>query len=77
MSYRPLKTKCFIKYLEFLNCKYKRTTASHDHWKCPKCFRTITFRGKEKEIPGFHIQTIAKTLGINSDEIYKWVEDNC
>jgi transposase-like protein len=77
MSNRPLKTKHFVKYLEFIKCNYVRTTASHEHWRCPNCFRTITFQGKNKDIPGFHIHTLAKTLGVNTSEIYEWIDKNC
>lgn len=74
---RPIKTKCWIAYLVFKKCVYKRTKASHVHYKCPKCFRTITFRKKDKEIPPLHIQTNLRTLGITMKEFYEWAENNC
>lgn len=77
MTFKPVKTSCFIKYLEHKGCKHIRTKASHFHYKCPKCFRTITIRESYKEVPGFHISSNCKTLGVNMNEVYKWIEDNC
>ena len=74
---RPVKTKCWIKFLEAHGCQYKRTKASHDHYKCPGCFRTITFRGKDKAIPPLHLQTNLKTMGKTLQELYDWIEKNC
>ncbi len=74
---RPVKTSCWVAYLLHLNCVYKRTTASHDHYKCPDCFRTITHREKDKEIPPFHIRTNLNTLGKSMDDFLAWAKDNC
>jgi hypothetical protein len=74
---RPVKTKCWIAYLAFLNCQYKSTKASHVHYKCPNCLRTITFRDKDKEIPALHLKTNLTTLGKTLQELYDWVEKNC
>jgi hypothetical protein len=74
---RPVKTKHWLKFLDSKNCKYKRTTASHDHYKCPNCFRTITHREKDKEIPAFHLQTNLKTLGLTLKDLYTWIQENC
>lgn len=73
---RPVKTKCWEAFLEAHNCKFQRTKASHDHWKCPGCFRTITHRGAEKEIPALHLSTNLKTMGKTMEYFYKWIEEN-
>jgi hypothetical protein len=73
---RPVKTKDWIAFLLFCGCKYLRTTASHDHYKCPNCFRTITHREKDKEIPAMHLRTNLFTMGKTIDELYKWIEEN-
>ena len=44
---RPVKTKDWVAFLEANKCNYIRTKASHDHYKCPGCFRTITHRLKK------------------------------
>lgn len=74
---RPVKTKCWIKFLEANNCRYKRTKASHEHYKCPGCFRTITFRTKDKSIPPLHLRTNLATMGKSLQELYDWIEKNC
>ncbi len=74
---RPVKTKCWIKFLEENNCYKLRTTASHDLWKCSNCIRTITFREKDKEIPAMHLRTNLKTMSKTLEELYKWVDENC
>ena len=76
-DYRPVKTTCWVKFLIENNCKYKRTKASHDHYKCPNCLRSITHREKDKEIPSFHINTNLETMGISKKDFWKWVADNC
>ncbi len=74
---RPIKTKCWIAFLHYKKCVYKRTKASHVHYKCPNCFRTITFREKDKEIPPLHIQTNLRTMGITMKDFYEWAKENC
>ncbi|WP_304064336.1 hypothetical protein [Pedobacter glucosidilyticus] len=74
---RPIKTKCWIKFLEFKNCKYISTEASHDKWKCPGCLRSIIHRQKDKEIPAFHINSNLITMGISKDEFLEWIKENC
>lgn len=73
---RPVKTSDFKKFLKANNCRYLRTKASHEHWKCPKCWRTISFVNTKKEIPALHIKTCMNTLGKTPDELYKWIEEN-
>ena len=76
MARRPIKTKDWLRFLKAHNCKYKRTKASHDHWQCPGCFRPVTHREKDKDIPPMHLQTNLKTMGLDFDYLYKWLEDN-
>ncbi|MES2543780.1 MAG: hypothetical protein V4548_02765 [Bacteroidota bacterium] len=74
---RPVKTKDWIAFLIANKCNYKRTTASHDHYKCPGCFRTITHREKDKEIPAMHLKTNLATMGKTLSELYDWIDKNC
>lgn len=74
---RPVKTKYWIKFLESQGCRYLRTKASHCHYKCPGCFRTITFRDAPKEIPALHLATNLATIGKTLQELYDWIEKNC
>ena len=76
-GHRPIKTKCWEKYLEFRGCHYKSTSGSHHKWRCPGCFRSIIFRGAEKEIPFAHINTNLTTMGITKEEFLKWIKKNC
>ncbi|OYQ43762.1 type II toxin-antitoxin system HicA family toxin [Flavobacterium aurantiibacter] len=74
---RPVKTKDWVAFLEAHGCKYLRTKSSHDHYKCPGCFRTITHREKDKEIPALHAKTNLATLGKTLQELYDWIDKNC
>ncbi|MBW3519515.1 hypothetical protein [Flavobacterium sp. NKUCC04_CG] len=73
---RPVKTKDWIAFLKSKGCIYLRTTASHDHYKCPNCLRTITHREKDKEIPALHCRTNLHTLGLTLKDLYDWIEKN-
>lgn len=77
-NYRPIKVKCWEKFLESLGCKFSRTAkGSHHIWKCPNCFQSIVFRGAEKEIPFSHISTNLVTMNIDKEVFLQWVEANC
>ena len=73
---RPVKTKHWIAFLKAHGCKYIRTKASHDHYKCPDCFRTITHREKDKEIPVLHLKTNLSTMKKDLKYLYEWIEKN-
>ena len=74
---RPIKTKDWIAFLKFHGCVYLRTTASHFHYKCPNCNRTITFREKFKEVPALHAKTNLSSMGKTLKELYEWIDTNC
>jgi predicted RNA binding protein YcfA (HicA-like mRNA interferase family) len=73
---RPVKTKDWVAFLGAHGCKYVRTKASHDHYNCPGCFRTITHREKDKEIPTMHLKTNLATMGMKLQQLYDWIEAN-
>ena len=75
-KYRPIKTKDWVAFLEAHGCKYKRTASSHDHYKCPNCFRTITHREKDPEIPALHLKTNLTTIGYSFEYLLEWIENN-
>lgn len=77
MGFKPIKTKYFIAFLLSLGCVEKRSKGSHHLYKCPKCFRTIVIRPKDKDIPGRHVFTNLKTLGVSYADFEKWVSENC
>ena len=74
---RPVKTKHWLKFLKEKNCRYLRTKASHDHYKCPSCKRTITHREKDKDIPAMHLKTNLATMGLTLEYLYEWINNNC
>ena len=76
MARRPIKTKDWVRFLEAHNCKYKRTKASHVHYQCLGCFRPVTHRSKDKDIPAMHLQTNLKTMGLSLDYLYEWIKNN-
>jgi hypothetical protein len=71
---RPVKIKDWLRFLKFKKCRYQRTTASHDHYKCPNCWRTITHREKDKDIPPTHLKTNLKTMGLSLTDLYDWLD---
>lgn len=73
---RPVKTKDFIAFLVAHDCNYIRTEASHVHYKCPNCIRTITFREKDKDIPPLHLKTNLTTMGKSLKYLYEWIKNN-
>ncbi len=75
--YRPVSTKCWIKFLKSLDCHFKRQKSSHHVWYCPGTKRSVVFRGEEKEIPAFHIKTNLKTLEIDEVKFWEWIDKNC
>lgn len=73
---RPVKTSDWVAFLDSLGCKYLRTKASHDHYKCPNCLRTITHREKDKEIPALHLRMNLQTMGMSLKDLYDWIDKN-
>ncbi|WP_291112124.1 MULTISPECIES: type II toxin-antitoxin system HicA family toxin [unclassified Flavobacterium] len=74
---RPVKTSDWERFLKSQGCSQKRHKGtSHEHWKCPGCFRTITHRSQDKEIPALHLQTNLKTMGLTLQFLYDWIKDN-
>lgn len=76
MSYRPLPTKCWEKFLTYKGYMYERTKSSHDQW-VKKGFRTIPVWGNEKQIPALHLKTSCRTIGCTLEELYEWADKNC
>jgi predicted RNA binding protein YcfA (HicA-like mRNA interferase family) len=75
-NFRPLRTKCWEKFLAAKGFKHNRTHSSHDQWTKPG-YRTIAVWGNEKEIPAMHLKTSCRTIGCTTDELYKWADKNC
>jgi transposase-like protein len=74
---RPIKKKDWINFLKSHDCHEKRHKGtSHVHWKCPNCFRTITFRNGYKEIPAMHLKSNLKSMGYNLKYLYDWLKKN-
>ena len=74
---RSVKVSCWIEFLDYNGWKYKSTESSHDKWTKPGFFRPVIFRGAEKEIPLFHIETCLRTMGITKKELKAWLDENC
>jgi predicted RNA binding protein YcfA (HicA-like mRNA interferase family) len=76
---RPVKKKDWIRFLRSRGCverAKKGNSGSHTHWKCPNCYRTITFRINEKEIPPVHLQTNLSVMGLKLADLYDWLDKN-
>jgi len=67
MSFKPVPTKKFKKFLKEKGLVCIRTSGDHEYWDRPddSLPRPITIIGCDKEIPAFHIKTNLKNLGID------------
>lgn len=75
---RPIKVKCWEKFLKSKNCYFDRKKGtSHDKWRCQNCIMSITFRGSEKEIPYSHIKSNLETMKVKHADFISWVKENC
>lgn len=74
---KPVKTKCWEAFLIKNGCNFLRQDGSHHHWKCPNCFRTITFWGHKKEIPRFHTKTCLRTMGKTNKQLNDFIKKHC
>jgi len=73
----PIKTKCWLKFLSYKNCKYLRTVASHHQYKCPNCLKAVTVRSNDKDVPGLHVRTILKVMGVSYTDFMSWKNKHC
>lgn len=75
MTYKPIPTKKFKKFLKSKGLKHVRNNGDHEIWDYPDknntLLRPITIIGCDKEIPAFHITTNLKTLGISYSDFIK------
>lgn len=70
MGYKAYPTKRWIKWLEFRGLVYQRTKGSHFIYNHPTTPfpRPIVVRKAEKEVPGCHIYTTLKTMGVTYEQ---------
>lgn len=73
MGKKPVPTNKFIDWLKRRGLEYKRTTSSHDVWDYPEdskksLLRPVIIRMKDKDIPGCHIHTNLRTMGVSYKE---------
>jgi hypothetical protein len=74
MSYKPIQTKKFKKFLKNRGLVYIRNHGDHEIWDYLDnsiLLKPVTFIGCDKEIPAFHIRTNLKTLNIKYSEFEK------
>ena len=72
----PIKTPCFIKYLNMKGCVQGKGT-NHKKWKYPGGFRSIIFDRNDKEIPYIHVKNNLKIMGSTMAGFKKWAKMNC
>lgn len=79
MSFKPISRKRFVKYLESLGLVLIRTKASHELYDYvepeKKLLRPVTVITNYNEIPGTHVHTNLKTLGISQKEYDAKIKD--
>ncbi len=71
MTFKPIPTKKFKKFLSKKGLVYIRTKGDHEIWDFPfnsALLRPVIFIGCEKEIPSLHIKTNLKTLDITFND---------
>ena len=74
MTFKPIPTKKFKKFLRKKGLKRLRYHGDHEIWDYPKdsnLLRPITFIGCDKDIPALHIETNLKTLDMTYKEFIK------
>lgn len=76
MTFKPVDTRCWERFLKFMGYTHVRTASSHDQWT-KKNSRTIPVWGNKKTIPAIHIKTSCATMGIDTDVFYIWAKENC
>ncbi len=76
MSFKPIPTAKWKKWLKSLGLEYKRTEGSHEIWDYPddSLLRPVVFRGAKNEIPGWHIHTNLQTLDIDYKTFQKQIQ---
>ena len=73
-DYRPIKTKIFIKFLEYHKCyRHNEIKGSHFFWKRPGLTRRIVVRENDKDIPPLHIKTNLDTLGLSFQDLEEFM----
>ncbi len=77
MSFKPVKTKCWVKFLLLNGFELSRISSSHHQYKKTGVFRPIPVWGAKKQIPAFHIRTGLKTMGVSPETFFAWLEENC
>ncbi|MFC0876943.1 hypothetical protein ACE01N_10120 [Saccharicrinis sp. FJH2] len=71
MTYKPIPTKKFKKFLKKRGLKHIRDNGDHEIWDFPndkQLLRPVTIIGCEKEIPPLHIKTNLLNMGIEYDD---------
>jgi len=74
MTYKPIPTKKFIKFLKSIGLVSIRSKGDHEIWDYPEnshLLRPVTFIGKDKTVPPLHVETNLKTLGMTHKEFNK------
>jgi hypothetical protein len=70
MSYKPVPTKKFKKFLKNHDLELKRTEGDHEIWDKAddSLLRPVTIIGCDKEVPALHIKTTLKNMGIDPSD---------
>lgn len=74
MTYKPVPTKKFIKFLKKIGLVFQRSKGDHEIWDYPEkssLLRPVTFISKDKTVPSLHVETNLKTLGMKYKEFNK------
>jgi predicted RNA binding protein YcfA (HicA-like mRNA interferase family) len=75
MSFKPIKTSLFIKFLLENGCikVLSNNGGSHSYYKKSGAIRRVVIRENDKEIPPFHVKTNLETLGLKMDDFENWL----
>lgn len=76
-NFRPIATKCWIAFVNFMGYSYNRTNGSHDIYTKINSKRSIVLRSADKDVPALHLKTSCKTMGIELQYVYTWATKNC
>jgi hypothetical protein len=78
MSYKPIPTKTFKRFLRKKGLKHLRNNGDHEIWDYPEdnlLLRPISIIGCDKEIPAFYIGKSLKTLNIKYEDFLKEISN--
>ena len=71
---KTIKTKDFLKYLQYAGCHFQRMTGDHAIFTKPGIYISLVVPVKDKELPHFVVRNNLKLLQISLEKFYQDLE---